>query len=116
MIPTMPSTAPALQQALKAVANPARLQILRWLERPRESFGRQEVGDFDSDGVCVSLIQKKAGLSQSTTSAYLATLARAGLVDVKRIGQWTYYRRNQPAISRFLGGLSRALTEREPGC
>jgi ArsR family transcriptional regulator len=109
----MPATsAPAaLQQALKAVANPARLQILRWLERPRESFGRQDVGDFDTDGVCVSLIQKKAGLSQSTTSAYLATLARAGLVEVKRIGQWTYYRRNEAAIGRFLGHLAEALGE-----
>lgn len=101
--------APALHQALKAVANPTRLQILHWLEEPRESFGRQEVGDFETDGVCVSLIQKKAGLSQSTTSAYLATLARAGLVDVKRIGQWTYYRRNNAAIGRFLDRLAGAL-------
>jgi len=104
-------SAGAVQRALKAVANPARLQILHWLRAPRESFGHQPVGDFDSDGVCVSLIQKKARLSQSTTSAYLATLARAGLVEVKRIGQWTYYRRNEPAIQRFLGRLATALGE-----
>lgn len=106
-----PGSAATLQQALKAVANPSRMQILRWLERPRESFGRQDVGDFETDGVCVSLIQKKAGLSQSTTSAYLATLARAGLVEVKRIGQWTYYRRNDAAIGRFLDRLGSVLGE-----
>lgn len=102
-----------VQQALKAVANPARLRILRWLRQPRQSFGRQQVGDFDTDGVCVSLIQKKARLSQSTTSAYLAALARAGLVDVKRIGQWTYYRRNEAAIRSFLGRLTTALGRRD---
>lgn len=105
--------APGLEPALKAMANPVRMQILRWLERPRESFGRQEVGDFDTDGVCVSLIQKKSGLSQSTTSAYLATLARAGLVEARRIGQWTYYKRNEPAIRRFLAQLGGALVEQE---
>jgi len=32
-------------------------------------------------------------------------------VEVKRIGQWTYYRRNEPAIQRFLGRLATALGE-----
>lgn len=109
MTRSAPTSPDSLHQALKALANPARLRILRWLERPHAEFGRQEIGDFDADGVCVSLIQKKAGLSQSTTSAYLATLHRAGLVDVKRMGQWTYYRRNEAAIGRFLRGLEEAL-------
>ncbi len=101
------SRAPAapLQDALKALSNDTRLRILRWLERPRESFGHQDVGDFERDGVCVSLIQRKARLSQSTTSAYLATLHRAGLVSVKRLGQWTYYRRDEAGIRRFLDRL-----------
>lgn len=100
----------AVQPGIKALANPARLRILRWLASPRQSFGRQDVGDFDTDGVCVSLIQKKSGLSQSTVSAYLATLHRAGLVEVKRIGQWTYYRRNEAEIRRFLEQLDALLT------
>ncbi len=104
---------PQLQDLLKALSNETRLRILGWLEHPHESFGRQDVGDFDTDGVCVSLIQKKAGLSQSTTSAYLAILLRAGLVSVKRMGQWTYYRRNETAIRRFLETLEDQLGARD---
>lgn len=44
------------------------------------------------------LHQEGVGLSQSTVSDYLATLQRAGLVEVRRIGQWTYYKRNEATI------------------
>ena len=59
--------------------------------------------------MCVSLIQQKSGLSQSTVSSYLALLTRAGLVTAKRVGQWTYYRRNEDAIRRFVRELEAAL-------
>ena|SRR5215211_3127878 len=87
---------------LKALSNETRLNILGWLKEPKRHFGSQEVGDFVEDGVCVSLIQKKSGLSQSTVSSYLALLTRAGLIRAKRVGQWTYYRRNEDAIRRFV--------------
>jgi len=88
-------------EIFKALSNATRLKILGWLKEPKRHFGHQEVGDFQDDGVCVSLIQKKCGLSQSTVSAYLALLTRVRLVKVKRVGQWTYYRRNEDAIQRF---------------
>jgi DNA-binding transcriptional ArsR family regulator len=90
---------------LKALSNDTRLKILGWLKEPKRHFGHQEVGDFQADGVCVSLIQKKCGLSQSTVSAYLALLTRVRLVKVKRAGQWTYYRRNEEAIRQFVREL-----------
>ena len=94
---------------LKALSNESRLRILEWLKDPKRHFGRQDVGDFDTDGVCVSVIQRKAGLSQSTVSSYLALLTRAGLVKAKRVGQWTYYRRDEAAIRRFVQELGAAL-------
>ena len=94
---------------LKALTNETRLKILGWLKDPKRNFGYQEVGDFVDDGVCVSLIQKKAGLSQSTISSYLALLTRAGLIRAKRVGQWTYYRRNEDAIRRFVSELGTTL-------
>ena len=94
---------------LKALSNDARLRILEWLKDPKRNFGRQDVGDFDTDGVCVSVIQRKSGLSQSTVSSYLALLTRAGLVKAKRVGQWTYYRRDEGAIRRFLQELGTTL-------
>ena len=100
---------PNLNAALKALSNETRLQILEWLKDPRKSFGSQPIGDFDEDGVCVSLIQKKAGLSQSTTSHFLAVLARAGLVRSKRLGQWTYFKRDEEAIRRFTAALAKRV-------
>jgi DNA-binding transcriptional ArsR family regulator len=94
---------------LKALSNESRLRILEWLKDPKRNFGRQDVGDFDTDGVCVSVIQKKSGLSQSTVSSYLALLTRAGLVKAKRVGQWTYYRRDEGAIRRFMQELGATL-------
>ncbi|MBX6394686.1 MAG: helix-turn-helix transcriptional regulator [Alicyclobacillaceae bacterium] len=96
--------------ALKALSNPVRLQILEWLKDPSRHFPPQEAGDFDRDGVCVSIIRQKAGLSQSTVSQYLAELQRAGLVRSKRIGQWTYYRRDEEGIRRLLEELNRSLS------
>jgi DNA-binding transcriptional ArsR family regulator len=52
-------------------------------------------------GVCVGDIQKSTGLSQSTTSQYLSILLQSDLLEMKRIGQWTYYRRNEETIKQF---------------
>lgn len=96
-------------QVLKALNNEARLKILEWLKDPKAHFGHQPIGDLEADGVCVSLIQRKSGLSQSTTSEYLAILTRAGLVKSKRLGQWTYYKRDDAAIRRFVRELGETL-------
>jgi DNA-binding transcriptional ArsR family regulator len=50
----------------------------------------------------LTFIQEKAGLSQSTTSQYLAVLENAGLVIPTRLGKWTYYKRNEKAIAAFM--------------
>jgi ArsR family transcriptional regulator len=97
------------QQILKALGNGTRIEILEWLKDPQAHFGHQQIGDFEADGVCVSLIQQKAGLSQSTTSQYLGVLGRAGLVRAKRVGKWTYYKRDERAIRRFLDTLARRV-------
>ncbi len=91
----------------KALANPVRRQILAWLKTPGEYFAHQE---YPLDlGVCAGLIDQRAGLSQSTVSAHLATLQRAGLVTSKRVGQWIFFKRNEKTIQAFLehihGGL-----------
>jgi ArsR family transcriptional regulator len=90
---------------LKAIGNEKRLQILDWLKQPEQNFPpHQDVDGFDQ-GVCVAFIQEKAGLSQSTTSQYLAILEEAGLVIPTRIGKWTYYKRNEAAITAFVEHL-----------
>jgi len=84
-------------EIFKALSNKTRLQILNWLKDPELNFPDQVEIGFGM-GVCVGQIQKKAGLTQSTVSEYLSTLQRAGLVKSRRIGQWTYYQRNEESI------------------
>ncbi|GAA1909742.1 ArsR/SmtB family transcription factor [Williamsia serinedens] len=89
----------ALLGALKALANPVRLQIVRWLDDPHDAFAEYEpVADRDVVGVCVTHIQAKAGLAQSTVSTYMATLEKAGLVESTRVGKWTHYRRSEERL------------------
>lgn len=85
-------------EIFKALSNKTRLQILQWLKEPELNFPEQAQAGYDN-GVCVGQIQKKAGLSQSTVSEYLSVLQRAGLVKVQRVGQWTYYTRNDETFA-----------------
>lgn len=92
-------------EIFKALSNKTRLQILTWLKTPEAHFPENvpACGDLDI-GICVGHIQKKAGLTQSTISEYLAILHRVGLVSATRVGQWTYYKRNEETIAA-LGSL-----------
>lgn len=93
----------------KALSNETRLKILQGLKEPAKHFPPQDEGDVDIDGVCVSSIREGVGLSQSTVSAYLATLQRAGLVRAKRRGQWTYYKRDEAAIRQIAATIGREI-------
>ena len=91
----------------KALANPVRRQILEWLKDPNEHFAHQE-HPLDL-GVCAGLIDERTGLSQSTVSAHLATLQRAGLVTSRRVGQWIFFKRNEETIQAFLDHINNRL-------
>ena len=85
--------------ALKALGNDRRLLILEWLKDPRAHFAPQVDGDLVDDGVCGLRIAEKLGVSQPTLSEHMRILVQADLVTAKRIKQWTFYRRNEPAIA-----------------
>lgn len=101
---------PGLVRALRALANPMRLQFLRWLREPNRHFPpEQAIVDQVEVGVCVSHLQAKSGLAQSTVSAYLAELERAGLVRSTRVGKWTHYRRDERRIAELVAVLGQTL-------
>ncbi|MNC73805.1 Helix-turn-helix domain protein [compost metagenome] len=84
-----------------------RRQILHWLKDPEQYFADQ---DHSLEiGVCAGMIDRRTGLSQSTVSAHLATLQRAGLVTSKRVGQWNFFKRNEETIQAFLRRLDDEL-------
>ena len=90
-----------LELALRALANDRRLQILDWLKHPRKHFPPQVDGDLIKDGVCGVLIARKLKISQPTASEHLKIMAQAGLIRGKRIKQWTFYKRDEPAIAQI---------------
>lgn len=75
--------------------------MLEWLKDPETNFPEQQAAGFEH-GVCVGQIQAKAGLTQSTVSEYLSILQRAGFVESTRVGQWTYYKRNETAFADLI--------------
>jgi ArsR family transcriptional regulator len=88
-------------EVFRALASPKRMQILEWLRDPVANFAPQRDGDLVHDGVCVMFIADKLGVAQPTATTHLQGLARAGLVTSKRIGQWTFYQRDEAAIRAF---------------
>ena len=85
-------------EVFKALSNKSRLQMLEWLKEPEINFPEQIASGFEH-GVCVGQIQSKAGLTQTTVSEYLSILQRAGFIQSKRVGQWTYYKRNEESFT-----------------
>lgn len=88
----------------KALGNETRLNILLWLKDPKKNFEPQihlSIMDDFQEGVCVGAIKKRAGLSQSTISAFLSMLEEAGLLESRNIGQYTYFRRNENVIKEI---------------
>ena len=68
-------------------------------EGPARHFREQVDGDLVADGVCAVLIAEKLGVSQPTVSEHMRILSQAGLVEAKRIKQWTFYRRNETRLA-----------------
>jgi ArsR family transcriptional regulator len=94
-------------EIFKALAHPARRQILAWLKEPEKHF-QQQLLPFEN-GVCAGRIFDRTELSHSTVSAHLACLQRAGLVSTTKIGQWIFYKRNEALIAAFQEQLRLAL-------
>lgn len=92
-------------EIFKALSNPIRLNIIKWLKEPQNNFPPQGFhvpeGDRFDRSVCVGSICEKTQISQSTISHYLDMMQRAGLLESRRFGKWTYYRRNERNISRL---------------
>jgi ArsR family transcriptional regulator len=85
--------AEAAAKTLKALADPARLQIVTIL------------GGADQRGVCVCDLIPPLGLTQSTVSHHLKVLATAGLVERRKQGTWVYYSLNRAALNDLLSTL-----------
>ena len=87
-------TAEQLARLLKAVADPARLQLIAFL---RASDGAE---------ACVCDLTAALGLSQPTVSHHLKTLVDAGVVTREKRGYWTWYALVPERMSQIAAVLS----------
>src|SRR5438445_10641693 len=69
-----------LAQALRVLADPARLRLLGL------------ISSMPGKEACVCQITDPLGLSQPTVSHHLKVLHDAGLVEREQRGRWAYYR------------------------
>jgi DNA-binding transcriptional ArsR family regulator len=92
-----------LDRALQAIADRTRRRILQVLKERGGCSIDKEVG------LCASDIEERIQLSQPTISHHMAILKKAGLVQSKKLGQWRWYRRNEPALRALAQNLRRGL-------
>jgi len=77
------NTAESMATALKAVADPTRLQILAM------------IAASDNQESCVCNLTEPLDLTQPTISHHLKKLAEAGLISGERRGTWVWYSLNR---------------------
>jgi len=97
-----------IPEAMQALSNERRLQVLEWLKEPTKHFPAQVDGDLVKDGVCGLLIARKLRVSQPAVTEHLKILSQAGFLKSKRIKKWTFYKRDEKAIKT----IKRAILKR----
>ena len=75
-----------------------------WRETPPQGDG-----DLVDDGVGVLFIANRPGVAQPTATSHMQALARAGLATSKRVGQWTFYQRDEAALAAFKQKIAEEL-------
>ena len=98
-----------LTPVFKALANGARLRVLKWLKEPRRNFFPQVDGDLVKDGVCADYIREKLNVSASTASQHLKILTDAGLIRPRKIKQWIFFKRCEPRIRQIKKAIGMEL-------
>ncbi|WKX26926.1 ArsR/SmtB family transcription factor [Tatumella ptyseos] len=100
------------ENAMKLLTNPLRVAILTWLKQPDVAFAAySQLYPYEQYGVCASLIQDKAGLSQPAISLCLKSLQELGVIEAEKVGKWTYYRRNDKNIQEVVATITQQLQQ-----
>jgi len=91
-----------IPEQLAALSHPKRLDLFRLLMRRYP------------DSVAAGQIAGALGLKANTTSAYLATLRQAGLIEQNRVATSLHYSTNLPQIRGLFGGLMADCCQNRP--
>lgn len=95
----------ALAAVGRALADPIRLEILRYLAQGRSCCAGLDIeapfGEED-EGVCVCEIQALVGLGQSKVSYHLRKLKDAEMVTETKRGKWSCYSLRPDTVDRLV--------------
>lgn len=92
-----------MKQLFKALANPARVEILKVL-----SAAQNGQGTHGSNGeTSVNVIVEKIPLSPSTISHHLNVLKKADVIQARKERQWIYYSINRGPLEQMREFLSK---------
>lgn len=84
-----------------------------WLMNPTEEFPPQPYGDLVREGVCVTSLTAKTGLTQPSVTNHMHILQQAGLVTSKRIKNWVLYKPDPAKFQQVIDAL-KMLARRAP--
>lgn len=99
-----------LAKALRALADPARLRLLRLILRERSVLDPR---CSSRAGVCFCHLKDAMDLAPATISHHLKVLRQAGLIQGIREGRWTYYRAQSDAAQALVRSLAALLNDGE---
>ena len=108
--PTVLQSAISLDQVLKVLSDPTRLEIMRLLGNTEDLCCRlvpSSPPDAPVLGLCVQDLVAHLRLPQSTVSHHLGMLRHAGLVRTEKSGPWVYYIRDDEALAQVKAALGR---------
>jgi len=99
------STAPAraslpLEDVLKALADPIRLEIIRRMAL--------------SDEVACTLLEQVLDVAKSTISYHIKVLYHADLVVIRKEGRYYFYSLRGDVLDSYLPGFKDQVAQREP--
>jgi len=98
------TTRTMLDEVFKALASEHRREILRVLSTSTPEPGKTCCA---ADEVCACKISDHLGLSASTVSHHMSVLRKAGLVDGRKDGLWTYYTLKRDVLEEAAEALRR---------
>lgn len=100
-----------LAKMTKAVADPARIEILKLLAQGAGGCCGSDP-EHAADGICLCDIVTQTGLIQSLVSYHMKTLRDADLVVETQRGKWKHYRINPGTAAMFVRAWSEILCGR----
>ena len=90
-----------LSTIFKALADPARLKILKYL-----AAGSEGPCCPLSEEICACDLESLTNLSQPTISHHMKVLCNSGLANVTKKGRWKYYKIDNETIAQIKSFLT----------